>query len=187
MPLTPDEIAEKEFAFGLRGYDQAEVREFLTLIAAEVADGSLSGVPAPLTFSPDAAGLEGEAAQVLERAHAEAAAIRRAAEADAEIAQSRAEAVLGAAESAALRLVAEAHARIDQRLAGLPSLEVSGTGSNVDAAPASTVDYLGAEISALVNAREDILQQLQLVRARVADALEAAEVDQRFPSLSPGV
>ncbi len=40
MSLTPDEIANKEFLVGLRGYDKEEVRSFLRTVA--VAFGSAS-------------------------------------------------------------------------------------------------------------------------------------------------
>lgn len=169
MALTPDEIAEKEFAFGLRGYDQEEVRAFLHLVAAEVASGAIP--PAPGGGAIPAGAVDAEAALVLERANAEAAEVRRTAEADAEIIRSRAQAVLAAAEAAALRLVAEAHARIDQRTGPGPG-PVAG---HPPSGGSSTVEALGAEISALVNAREEILQQLQVVRSRVLAAVAAAE------------
>lgn len=170
MALTPDEIAEKEFAFGLRGYDQEEVRAFLHLVAAEVASGVVAPGPG-VSGAVTADAVDAEAAQVLERANAEAAEVRRTAEADAEIIRSKAQAVLAAAEAAALRLVAEAHARIDQRTGPGPGP------AGVDAPPGGspTVEALGAEISALVNAREEILQQLQVVRSRVLAAVAAAE------------
>ena len=140
MPLTPDEIADKEFSFGLRGYDQTEVREFLSLVASEVAGGIViaanlgDGTQTPGTGVQGDQGAEvvggdaaaAQAAAVLDRAHREAAEIRRSAEAEAEIMNGRTQAVLAAAEAAALRLVAEAQARIDQRLSALPSGGVGG-------------------------------------------------------------
>ena len=185
MALTPEEIAEKEFAFGLRGYDQEEVRAFLHLVAAEVASGAF-GVGSPgssatsggdTATTPVAGGgsVDTEAAQVLERATAEAADVRRAAEADAEIIRSKAQAVLAAAEAAALRLVAEAHARIDQRFG--PGASAGDSADDAAAAGSPTID-------ALVNAREDILLQLQVVRSRVLAAVEAAEAEPVVRSLS---
>jgi DivIVA domain-containing protein len=172
MALTPDEIAEKEFAFGLRGYDQDEVRAFLHLVAAQVAGGLIEpGAGDRPGGAEPAVPVDVESAQILERANREADDIRLAAEADAEIVRRRADAVLAAAEAAALRLVAEAHARIDQRIG-------PGSGQAATEAPApgsATVEALGAEISALVNAREEILQQLHVVRSRVLAAVAAAE------------
>ena len=53
MALTPEEIAEKEFAFGLRGYDLEEVRAFLHLVAAEVASGAFGvGSPGSMQIFP---------------------------------------------------------------------------------------------------------------------------------------
>ena len=192
MALTPEEIAEKEFAFGLRGYDQEEVRAFLHLVAAEVASGAF-GVGSPgssatsggdTATTPVAGGgsVDTEAAQVLERAPADAADAPRPAEADAATIRSKAQAVLAAAEAAALRLVAEAHARIDQRFG--PGASAGDSADDAAAAGSPTIDALGAEISALVNAREDILLQLQVVRSRVLAAVEAAEAEPVVRSLS---
>lgn len=186
MALSPEEIADKEFAFGLRGYDQEEVRAFLHQVAAEIAsvtpttgsDGDRGGILVGSSGAADA-----EAARVLERASAEAADLRQAAEADAEIVRDRAQAVLAAAEAAALRLVAEAHARIDQRFGNGAGADPGaadghlalGAGAGPNGGP--TVDALGAEISALVHARDEILGQLQVVRSRVLAAVEAAEAE----------
>ena len=201
MPLTPDEIADKEFSFGLRGYDQTEVREFLSLVASEVAGGIViaanlgDGTQTPGTGVQGDQGAEvvggdaaaAQAAAVLDRAHREAAEIRRSAEAEAEIMNGRTQAVLAAAEAAALRLVAEAQARIDQRLSALPSGGVGGGDQSAIEAggPSPTVDAISAEISALVAAREDILHQLQLVRSRVISAVEAAEADVALRPVAP--
>lgn len=37
MPFTPQEIAEKEFLYTMRGYDRAEVKAFLRAVAADMA------------------------------------------------------------------------------------------------------------------------------------------------------
>lgn len=66
----------------------------------------------------------------------------------------RTQAVLAATKAAALRLVAEAQARIDQRLSALPSGGVGGGDQIAIEAggPSPTVDAISAEISALVAA-----------------------------------
>jgi len=96
MSLTPDEIADREFGFGLRGYDQDEVRSFLVEVAGE------------LEHAREGAGSPGDAE------------IQQNAEAAAEILRARSRAVLAAAQEEAIRLVAEAHVRIDRR-AGAPT------------------------------------------------------------------
>lgn len=51
MSLTPEEIAEKDFLTGLRGYDKEEVRAFLRT----VADAFSTAIePAPVTEEPQA-------------------------------------------------------------------------------------------------------------------------------------
>jgi DivIVA domain-containing protein len=169
MPLTPDEIADKEFSFGLRGYDQTEVREFLSLVASEVAGGIVIAANLGDGTQTPGTGVQGD--QGAEVVGGDAAA----------------QAVLAAAEAAALRLVAEAQARIDQRLSALPSGGVGGGDQIAIEAggPSPTVDAISAEISALVAAREDILHQLQLVRSRVISAVEAAEADVALRPVAP--
>ncbi len=202
MALTPAEIANKEFAFGLRGYDQEEVRAFLRLVAAEVSGGTVGSTISTVPATADADVGVDEVALLTpvgedlarpgpsaSQTAAEADAIRRAAEADAEIIRYRAEAMLVAAEAAALRLIAEAHARIDQRFGpqAAPDADQDEGAPSAAAAGSATVDALGAEISALVNARDDILRQLSEVRTRVLDALEAAEAQPAVRSLSPSL
>jgi DivIVA domain-containing protein len=114
MALTPEEIAEKEFAFGLRGYDQEEVRAFLHLVAAEVASGAF-GVGSPGSRCRvrgrhgDDAGGGGRVGRHRGRPgpgtghRSRRPIVRRAANADAEIIRSKARAVLAAAEAARSR------------------------------------------------------------------------------------
>lgn len=169
MSLTPEEIAGKEFTFGLRGYDQEEVRAFLQLVATQVelvGDGT-DGAGADVSEDQAARA----AAVVLEHAHTEADEIRQSASAEAEMTRARARAVLAAAQDEALRLVAETHARIDRRFGG------AGTEGAGGDAPASTVEQLGEEISAMVKARDDVLHQLQEVKERLDLAVTAAEAD----------
>lgn len=177
MTLTPEEIAEKEFAFGLRGYDQEEVRAFLLLVAAEVRSAATvatddeADAAAPVAELTEAQAA-GAAAQILQKAHDDAGEIVERAEVDAELTRSRARAILTAAQDEALRLVAEAHARIDRRT-------VASNGVAVDhvASPTSTVEQLGEEISAMVQARDVVLQQLQEAKALLDHTVEVAEAD----------
>lgn len=82
---SPQTIADKEFSFGLRGYDQTEVREFLSLVASEVAGGIViaanlgDGTQTPGTGVQGDQGAEvvggdaaaAQAAAMLDRAHRE--------------------------------------------------------------------------------------------------------------------
>lgn len=94
MSLTPEEIADKEFLVGLRGYDKDEVRRFLRTVseafaaqpaeATEAADGPTeaaaeTGAPAPTDWS----NLGEEIAAVLRTAHEQAATLRDDAQAEA--------------------------------------------------------------------------------------------------------
>lgn len=90
MPFRPDEIADKEFLVGLRGYDKDEVRSFLRLVAEQVATAGTpipappqAAVSAPSPTAPAAtewANLGDEIAAVLRTAHEQAAALRADAE-----------------------------------------------------------------------------------------------------------
>ena len=169
MPLTPDEIAEKEFTFGLRGYDHDEVRAFLLLVAANYGEHGATA------SAPDAAAHVGaaasQAAAILQKAHDEAAQIHQSATAEGEMIRARTRTLLAAAQDESLRLVAEAHARIDRRGAASGASPVSGD------ATGSTIEQLGEEISVMVQARDEVLRQLQEVQARVDHAVQTAEAD----------
>lgn len=55
MALTPEEIAEKEFALGLRGYDKDEVRSYLQTVAVglrEAIDAAAASSLATATHGP---------------------------------------------------------------------------------------------------------------------------------------
>jgi DivIVA domain-containing protein len=143
MALTPDQIATREFAVGLRGYDQDEVRSFLKEVGDDFADKA---------------------------AHQDAAVIRQHAAAEAEMDRARARAVLAAAQKEALRLVSEAHVRIDRRGG-------AAEGSAETAPGGSTVEQLGEQISAMVRARDEVLDQLRTLRHKVGEAVEVAEAD----------
>ena len=88
MSLTSDEIADKEFLVGLRGYDKEEVRTFLRTVSKEFAasdqsaphanGGPAPAEPAPLQPStqPDWSSLGADIAAVLRTAHEQADALR---------------------------------------------------------------------------------------------------------------
>ncbi|QXC59522.1 DivIVA domain-containing protein [Aquihabitans sp. G128] len=116
MSLTPDQIAEKEFLVGLRGYDKDEVRSFLTTVAdalraasAPAGDGSAApaepAAPAPAAAGTDWANLGDEIAAVLRTAHEQAATLRS--DAETEVAALRQQAD---ADATGTRSAAEAHA-----------------------------------------------------------------------------
>lgn len=100
MALTPEEIADKEFLIGLRGYDKDEVRAYLRTVAdAYAAEASKpapaaapepapepeapAAAPAPAASGTDWASLGDEIAAVLRTAHEQAAALKADAEAEA--------------------------------------------------------------------------------------------------------
>lgn len=172
MALTPEQIATKDFAVGLRGYDQDEVREYLHLVAAQLTDSAkeLASAADPAADISGAAA-EANAASIIQRAHDEATEIRQSATAEAEITRARARAVLSAAQQEALRLVAEAHARIDRRGGGAVTESPDGS------ATGSTIEQIGEQISAMVKARDDVLDQLQELQRRVESAVAVAEAD----------
>lgn len=105
MSLTPEEIAEKEFLIGLRGYDKDEVRAFLRTVADAFSEASQEPAetpqpaaepepvaPAPVASAPepaapasgtDWASLGEEIAAVLRTAHEQASTLRSEAETEA--------------------------------------------------------------------------------------------------------
>lgn len=170
MALTPDEIADKEFTFGLRGYDQDEVRAYLHLVAAAFSEHARDAADAAGTEISESTA-SSNAKVLLQKAHDEAVEIRQSATAEAEMVRARARAILSAAQEESLRLVAEAHARIDRRTIGAGGTAPQGGG------PGGTVERLGEEISAMVQARDEVLRQLHDVKARLDHAVEAAEAD----------
>src|SRR5690349_7861438 len=52
MPFRPDEIADKEFLVGLRGYDKDEVRTFLRQVAEQVAAAEAAPPPPAPAAAP---------------------------------------------------------------------------------------------------------------------------------------
>lgn len=117
MSLTSDEIADKEFLVGLRGYDKEEVRTFLRTVSKEFAasdqaaphanGGPAPAEPAPLQPStqPDWSSLGADIAAVLRTAHEQADALRSGAEAEAKATREKAD-----EDAATTRSQADAHA-----------------------------------------------------------------------------
>lgn len=122
MSLTPEEIAEKEFLIGLRGYDKDEVRSFLRTVSEAFSEASQEPAepaagpepappvapvaePAAATSGGDWANLGDEIAAVLRTAHEQASTLRS--EAEAEVTALRQQA---ADESLVTRGRADAHA-----------------------------------------------------------------------------
>lgn len=159
MSLTPDEIGGREFGFGLRGYDQDEVRAFLEQVAEQARRSSVPG------------DRHSDGAESLQRALDDAAEVRQRAAAEAEIVCSRVQAMLAASQEEAIRLVAEAHVRIERR-GGHADSSPSGSG-----AASPTVEAVGETISSMVRAREEVLQQLLELRAQLDQAVLTAQAD----------
>lgn len=132
LPLTPEEIADRRFTIALRGYDRAEVEEFLGQLAAELTQ--LSGLlTQPAALAPevhaelDAVASEvgrilaaaKEAAEGLRtRAYADAGRWRQEAERDAESwrkeAKEESDRLRGDSESFAARIREEATAEAER-------------------------------------------------------------------------
>ena len=131
MPLTPPDVAAKEFRLAFRGYDRDEVDAFLEEVeselgrllsaSAELRQSSASSAPAPP--SVETAGLEGQEAalrtlllaqrtadEAIAEARTEAEQVRTAAREEAEAALSAARAEAEATVAAARR---EAEATLD--------------------------------------------------------------------------
>lgn len=121
MSLTSDEIADKEFVVGLRGYDKEEVRTFLRTVSKEFGASDQSaphanGGPTPAEPAPPqpstqpdwsslGADIGADIAAVLRTAHEQADALRSGAEAEAKATREKAD-----EDAATTRSQADAHA-----------------------------------------------------------------------------
>ncbi|CAN5625761.1 hypothetical protein BH10ACT1_BH10ACT1_19430 [soil metagenome] len=163
MSLTPEEIADKEFLVGLRGYDQDEVRSFLRTVAdafgqAPVpADGPTAPpppAPAPVAAPPvgdtEWANLGGEIAAVLRTAHEQASTLRADAEKEVQALRQQAE-----ADAAETRSKADAHAESAR--------------AEAEQAQAEAKDKLSA-------AQDEALGLVAGAQERVAKMLESSKV-----------
>jgi cell division initiation protein len=112
VAITPQEIETKQFAIGLRGFDQQEVTAFLKSVAGdyksalEHADGGGGGSTAPAA-DPYAA-MGDEVAAVLRSARDAAGEVRKHAEEEAEALLSKARQEAGELEATAKRHLEEA-------------------------------------------------------------------------------
>lgn len=189
MSITSEEIANKEFLVGLRGYDKDEVRTFLQTVAAAFASQ-----PGPSDAAPEAAGaapatgmsnLGGQIEAILATANGEVeklradtatAAAQVRAEADAYAQSTRAEAEqhanearqqLTSAQDEALGLVADAQVRVEKMIES----------SRIEAQEKAqaSVAHLTAQVSELTNVRNSSKEQLGELRSKIDKALSFTE------------
>ena len=200
MSLTPDQIADKEFLVGLRGYDQDEVRSFLRTVAEAFRSAgtpdAAPAAPAAPAGGTDWANLGDEIAAVLRTAHEQAAtlrsdaekevqALRQQAEADAASTRSQADAHAEATRAEAEQARDEAGSKLaaaqDEALslvAGAQDrvakmLESSKVRAQQEAE--ASVAHLTSQIGELTSAREAAKSQLGDLRTRLDKAFAAAE------------
>jgi DivIVA domain-containing protein len=182
MALTSEEIANKEFLVGLRGYDKDEVRAFLQTVAAAF-DGA--GAPAAAPAVDSMANLGGQIEAILATANAEASKLRSDAEAEAsrvradadayaestraqaEQHQNEASQKLAAAQDEALGIVADAQARAAK-------MEETTLREAEEKAQAA-VAHLTGQIDELSGTREASKASLAELRAKIDKALSLVE------------
>ena len=184
MAITPDEIANKEFLVGLRGYDKDEVRAFLHQVADAFSTLSTApppvpatpeGIMEPTTYEPavaapvaptastatgsDWAELGEEIAAVLRTAHEQAAGLRADAEAEARATRQQAE-----TDAAGIRSAANAAA------------EATRAAAEQDRAEAATqLNAAQAEALGLVaDAQNRVDSLIESSRQRAKDEAEAS-------------
>jgi DivIVA domain-containing protein len=189
MSLTPEEIAEKEFLVGLRGYDKDEVRAFLNQVAQAFAAASGGSAPAAAAAPAAASGgtdwsnVGDEIAAVLRTAHEQAATLRADAERDVASLRSQAEAdaetkkaaaerkhseadeKLSTAQTDALNLVAEAQSRVDRMI------ETSKIKAKEEAETA--ISDLTRQIDELTRARADALASLNVLNDNLSSTIRS--------------
>jgi DivIVA domain-containing protein len=196
MSLTPDEIANKEFLVGLRGYDKEEVRSFLRTVAvafgtarqaAEVAPPAHEPVveapapepepePAPSSSAgKDWAELGEEIAAVLRTAHEQAGGLRADAEAAAAAARQQAE-----ADAAATRNAAAAEAEAVRAAAEQDRTEAAGKLAAAQAEALGLVADAQARVDHLIEssrqrAQDEANASVAHLTAQTATLTEARE------------
>ena len=187
MALTSEEIANKEFLVGLRGYDKDEVRAFLQTVSTAFEEAASSAAPAATAPAGDGGGmanLGGQIEAILATANTEAAKLRSDAEADAariraeadayaestraqaEQHQNEANQKLTAAQDEALGIVADAQARA----AKMEETTLREAEEKANAAVAG----LNAQIGELTGTRDASKAQLEELRTKIDKALNAA-------------
>jgi DivIVA domain-containing protein len=201
MSLTPDEIANKEFLVGLRGYDKEEVRSFLRTVAVAFGSASQAAEVAPPPYEPvveapaptpepepapsssagkdwaeQAGGLradaEAAAAAARQQAESEAAATRSAAAAEAEAVRAAAEQDRMEAAGKLAAAQAEALGLVADAQARVDHLLESSRQRAHDEATAS-VAHLTSQTATLTEAREHLKAQLVDLRSRLDKALNS--------------
>lgn len=205
MSLTPEQIASQEFAVGLRGYDQDEVRDYLRKVASLVAaggivltdvPGSAAGPASPVKVDAPSnvvrigaaasasAGVVGEAEPLDPEVDANpgtAPILQRAHAEAAEIRQSAtAEAEITRARARSMLVAAQEEVlRLIAEAHARIDRRSDGTSPDAGAAASSgsTIEQLGEEISAMVRTRDDVLAKLQELQRSVEEAVQAVETD----------
>lgn len=193
MSLTPDEIANKEFLVGLRGYDKEEVRSYLRSVAvafssaqeaAEVAppppepEPVVEAAPAPAPASSagkDWAELGEEIAAVLRTAHEQAGGLRADAEAAAAATRHQAE-----ADAAATRNAAAAEAEAVRAAAEQDRTEAAGKLAAAQAEALGLVADAQARVDHLIEtsrqrAQDEATASVAHLTAQTATLTEARE------------
>ncbi len=191
MALTPEEIGEKEFLVGLRGYDKDEVRAFLQQVSAEVRRAAEAAETAAETATPDAtdaAPAEGtapaepaptdwanvgeEIAAVLRTAHEQATTLRADAQRDVAALRSQAEDDAEAKRAEAERKHAEAEEKLGAAQTEALNL-VAEAQSRVDRMIESSKVKAKDEAEAAI---ADLTSQIEELTTARADALAALNV-----------
>lgn len=166
MAFSPEEIENREFTAGLRGYDVDEVSRFLKVIAQDYRLMLGGGSPGEATAeATDLSHIGQEVNSILESANAAAVKL-------AEEAQARAASAVEDAEGRAQRIVAEAEGRAQEIVEAAEgrALEI------VAAAESDTADRVAALETDRVRLAEAHLSLTNALR-NAEDLFEAARAD----------
>lgn len=202
LRLNPDEIAEREFAHGFRGYDVHEVRSYLRAVAGEVArmgaatDLSEVSAPDPRTDAAESGPLSRE--RLVEMVGDEAARVLHAAEDASAAIRGRAEEKVARMFREARAEAAQIRAKADQARADLLETSEAARSGADDAAASimaqaevdaqasrdSAVEQGKAMLTEAQGAREKVLRDLARKRksARRELAQLRAGIDQLHES-----
>jgi DivIVA domain-containing protein len=173
--MRPEDILERDFMVGLRGYDKDEVRSFLAEIASGVAglvkelDALRAAPPPPAPERPLVAATP--PADEFENLGASVAAILRAAK------ESSSE-ITGSAETqaAAVREAAEAQATETREAAERYADSIRRQADEVRASSSSIVDEARAQADAVLREAHERAAQLDLeTEARIATRIDEAQ------------
>jgi len=196
MTITPDEIENRVFPLVRRGYDPAEVDDFLKDVAATLAQaqGGLATPPAAVAEAPAAAPapepraavvqpddynrLGEEVAAILRQAHDSVALLRHRAEADAALIRQNAQREAGELthradadrQAAAIELEA-ARGESDRILADVQR-RVDGTGEAAKARAREVIEAARAEARGAVMVQRNVRGRLEDTRDHIDQALD---------------